>query len=145
VLRFRVLGPLENTWRHRLQVIDVVPEAAGVVSILMRGRNVDELGAEPGQFFRWRFLTGASWRTAHPFSLSAVPRGDHLRITVKALGDGSRLVHSVRPGTLVLAEGPSGAMPGRRRHAPGSCSSPAASESPRCERCSSPSTSRAAR
>lgn len=118
VLRYRVVGPLETTWRHRLRVVAVLPEADGVVSVVMRGRHVDELGAQAGQFFRWRFLTASTWRTAHPFSLSAVPHGDHVRITVKALGDGSGLIHSVRPGTLVLAEGPSGAMTARRRTRP---------------------------
>jgi predicted ferric reductase len=116
--RFRLLAPLENAWRNRLRVEAVIPEADGVVSLIMRGRHVAELGAEPGQFFRWRFLTAATWRTAHPFSLSAVPSGDHLRITVKALGDGSRLVHAVQPGTLVLAEGPSGALTAQRRTRP---------------------------
>jgi ferredoxin-NADP reductase/DMSO/TMAO reductase YedYZ heme-binding membrane subunit len=118
VLRYRVLGPLENVWRHRLRVAAIVPEADGVVSLVLRGRHLAEMGAEPGQFFRWRFLTAATWRTAHPFSLSAVPRDDVLRITVKALGDGSRLLHAVRPGTLVLPEGPSGAMTARRRTRP---------------------------
>jgi predicted ferric reductase len=115
VVRFRVIAPLENVWRHRLRVIAVVPEADGVVSLIIQGRHVDELDAQAGQFFRWRFLTAATWRTAHPFSLSAVPHGDLLRITVKALGDGSRLIHAVRPGTVVLPEGPSGAMTAHRR------------------------------
>jgi ferredoxin-NADP reductase/DMSO/TMAO reductase YedYZ heme-binding membrane subunit len=115
VLRYRVIAPLESIWRHRLRVEAVIPEADGVVSVIMRGRHVGELDIDAGQFFRWRFLTGSTWRTAHPFSLSAVPRGDLLRITVKALGDGSRLIHSVRPGTLVLAEGPSGALTAQRR------------------------------
>lgn len=110
LVRYRVIAPLESTWRHRMRVEAVVPEAKGVVSLILRGRHLDELGAQAGQFFRWRFLTASTWRTAHPFSLSAPPRGDLLRITVKALGDGSRLLHAVRPGTLVLAEGPSGAM-----------------------------------
>jgi predicted ferric reductase len=118
VLRYRVLAPLENTWRHRLRVQAVVPEADGVVSLILRGRHVHELRAEAGQFFRWRFLTARTWRTAHPFSLSAVPRDEHLRITVKALGAGSRLVQAVRPGTLVLAEGPSGALTAQRRTRP---------------------------
>lgn len=118
VLRFRVLAPLENAWRHRLRVAAVVPEANGVVSLIMHGEHVAELGAEPGQFFRWRFLTTATWRTAHPFSLSAVPSRNYLRITVKALGDGSRLIHAVQPGTLVLAEGPSGALTARKRTRP---------------------------
>jgi ferredoxin-NADP reductase len=118
VLRYRVIAPLEIAWRHRLRVQAVVPEADGVVSLVMRGRHLEELGAEAGQFFRWRFLTTATWRTAHPFSLSTPPHGDLLRITVKALGEGSRLVHAVRPGTLVLAEGPSGAMTAQRRTRP---------------------------
>ena len=118
VLRHRVLGPLENVWRHRLRVVAVRPEADGVVSLVMRGHHLDELDPEPGQFFRWRFLIASTWRTAHPFSLSAPRHGDHLRITVKDLGAGSRLIHAVRPGTLVLPEGPSGALTADRRTRP---------------------------
>lgn len=81
----------------------------------MRGRHLDELGAESGQFFCWRFLTASTSYMAHPFSLSAPAQCDLLRITVKDLGAGTRRVHSVRPGTLVLAEGPSGAMTTKRR------------------------------
>ena len=73
VLRHRVLTPLRNASRHRLRVVDVVPEAPGVVSIVIEGRHLDELQAESGQFFRWRFLAPDHWRTAHPFSLSAPP------------------------------------------------------------------------
>lgn len=115
ILRYRVLAPLAHIWRHRLRVEDVIPEANGVVSIVMRGRHLDELDAEAGQFFRWRFLSKDAWRSAHPFSLSAAPDSDLLRITVKALGTGSARLHAVRPGTRVLAAGPYGAMTARRR------------------------------
>ena len=115
VVRFRLLLPVENAWRHRLRVEAVFLEAPGVVSVFMRGRHLHELGAEPGQFFRWRFLRRGLWRTAHPFSLSAPRHGDFLRITVKALGDGSSCVQALTPGTRVFAEGPSGAMTARRR------------------------------
>lgn len=118
VARYRVLDPLLVAWRHRLRVVSLRPEADGVVSILMYGHHLDELRAESGQFFRWRFLTSATWQTAHPFSLSAPPTDRYFRITVKELGRGSGLVQRVRPGTLVLAEGPSGAMTGRRRSRP---------------------------
>ena len=37
------------------------------------GRDLDRVGAQPGQFFLWRFLTGQGWARAHPFSLSAAP------------------------------------------------------------------------
>ncbi|WP_136641893.1 ferric reductase-like transmembrane domain-containing protein [Subtercola vilae] len=118
VLRYRVLRPLEQTWRHRLRVETVLSEAPGVVSIVFRGHYVDDLHAVPGQFFRWRFLTRRTWLSAHPFSLSAPAQNNRLRITVKDLGSGSRLLHSITPGTLVLAEGPYGAMTSRRRTRP---------------------------
>ena len=114
VLRHRLLEPLRGAVRHRLRVEAVVPEAPGVVSIVLAGDHLDELAAEPGQFFRWRFLTPDTWRTAHPFSLSAPPTASRLRLTVKALGDGSRL-QGIDVGTWVVAEGPYGAMTAARR------------------------------
>ena len=115
VLRHRLLGPLRGAVRHRLRVVAVVPEAPGVVSIVLAGVHLDELSAEPGQFFRWRFLTPDTWRTAHPFSLSAAPTRTHLRLTVKALGDGTRLLQGIDVGTWVVAEGPYGALTAARR------------------------------
>jgi predicted ferric reductase len=115
VLRYRVLAPLQATLRHRLRVVAVIPEAAGVVSIVLQGRHVAELQAEAGQFFRWRFLTAGTWGTAHPFSLSAPPVGNRLRLTVKALGDGSGRLQRIPVGTPVAAEGPYGAMTAARR------------------------------
>jgi predicted ferric reductase len=115
VLRYRLLAPLQAAMRHRLRVVAVLPEAPGVVSIVLQGRHVAELQAAPGQFFRWRFLTGGSWGTAHPFSLSAPPVGNRLRLTVKALGDGSQRLQGVPVGTRVIAEGPYGAMTSARR------------------------------
>ena len=115
VLRYRVLAPLRAATRHRLRVTAAVEEAPGVVSIVLSGHHLDELRAEPGQFFRWRFLTPDTWLTAHPFSLSAPPRADTLRLTVKDLGDGSGLLQHVEPGTWVIAEGPYGAMTAARR------------------------------
>ncbi len=115
VLRYRLVAPLHQAFRHRLRVRQVIPEGEGVVSIVIDGRHLDELAAEAGQFFRWRFLSVGTWRSAHPFSLSAPPQDETLRITVKALGEGSRRLHGLRPGTPILAEGPYGALTARRR------------------------------
>jgi predicted ferric reductase len=115
VLRHRVLTPLRNATRHRMRVAAVVPEAAGVVSVIIEGRRLDELRALPGQFFRWRFLTPDHWASAHPFSLSAVPTPTRLRLTVKALGEGSGTLQSLEVGTWVMAEGPYGAITTDRR------------------------------
>ena len=108
IVVWRVLLPAAKALRHGLHVVDVVDEAPGVVSLHIAGRGLDRLSARPGQFFFWRFLTRGSWWTSHPFSLSAAPTNDALRITVKALGDHSGRMGQIRPGTRVIAEGPLG-------------------------------------
>lgn len=115
VLTHRVITPVRDATRHRLRVVGVVSEAPGVVSVVVEGRKVHELAAQPGQFFRWRFLAPGLWRTAHPFSISAPPVGNRLRLTVKALGDGSSRVQGLSVGTRVLAQGPYGALTEARR------------------------------
>jgi predicted ferric reductase len=118
VLVWRVVLPLWRSARHALRVTSVVPEAPDVVSVHLTGRRLDRLGAEAGQFFSWRFLTGPGWTRAHPYSLSAAPDGSGLRITVKQLGDGSARLPAVRPGTRVLVEGPYGRLSARARTRP---------------------------
>jgi ferredoxin-NADP reductase len=110
LLWYRVVVPVRNAVRHRLVVAAVHPEAPGVVSIVVTGRRLPQLGAESGQFFRWRFLTRELWWVSNPYSLSAAPWGDRLRITVRASGDHSAALARLRPGTRILAEGPYGAM-----------------------------------
>ncbi len=110
VLLFRIGIPLGRSLYHRIEVEAVVPEAPGVVSVWLRGQRLHELPVRAGQFFHWRFLGVPGWTRAHPYSLSAAPRPDRLRITVKELGDGSELVSRLRPGTRVLFEGPYGGL-----------------------------------
>jgi ferredoxin-NADP reductase len=88
--------------------VDVVAEGPDVVSLRIGGRGLERLRAEPGQFFLWRFLARGRWWKAHPFSLSAAPDGQSLRITVKALGDDSAGLSGIPVGTRVVAEGPFG-------------------------------------
>jgi predicted ferric reductase len=76
----------------------------------MTGKRLDELPARAGQFFLWRFMTRDRWWQANPFSLSAAPDGKSLRLTAKALGDGSSGLRSLKVGTRVFAEGPYGAF-----------------------------------
>ena len=108
VLLFRVGHPVLLDRRHRLKVLRVVPEAAGVASVYVTGTDLRNFRARPGQFFMWRFLAPQRWWMAHPFSLSAAPNGEYLRITVKEVGDGTRDIQLLRPGTRVAVEGPYG-------------------------------------
>ena len=79
-----------------------------MTSVWFTGRNLDELGVHAGNFMLFRFVSWGHLLTAHPYSVSSVPEAGTLRITVGALGDHSRLIRDLRPGTLVLAEGPFG-------------------------------------
>ena len=62
-----------------------------------------------------RFLTRDGWWRGHPFSISAAPNGEWLRITVKDLGDDSARLQRLAVGTPVYVEGPYGALTGARR------------------------------
>jgi predicted ferric reductase len=109
---YRIVVPVSATFRHRLRVASVRREAPGVTSLYIAGRDLAALRPQPGQFFRWRFLTRDGWWQSHPFSLSTAPRAKikRLRITVKALGDYTAALQRTKPGTRVIAEGPYGAI-----------------------------------
>jgi predicted ferric reductase len=110
VLVFRVGQPVWRSLRHRLRVVEVRNEARGVVSVICQGRHLEKLAVSGGQFFLWRVLTKHQWWQAHPYSLSALPQPPYLRFTVKGLGDSSRALASLRPGTTIAFEGPYGAF-----------------------------------
>jgi predicted ferric reductase len=110
LITWRFAIPVIRSLRLGLKVEQVVKEGPGVFSIIMKGRNVESLGAQGGQFFGWRFLTKGHWFISHPYSLSAAPTKKYLRVTVKDLGDHSGSVTFIKPGTRVFLEGPYGAF-----------------------------------
>jgi predicted ferric reductase len=118
ILAFRVGQPIALSLRHRLRVANVVDEAPGVVSVYVTGRELHRLPVRAGQYFIWRFLTANGWWRGHPFSLSAAPNGEYLRLTIKDSGDYTRLLQQLRVGTGVFAEGPYGVLTGARRTRP---------------------------
>lgn len=110
VLIYRVALPMWRTARHRVRVDAVVAEGPGVVSVHLRGRDLDRLAIRGGQFLRWRFLTADGWWRSHPFSVSAVPGGDGMRLTARLVGEGTAALARLRPGTGVAFEGPYGVL-----------------------------------
>ncbi|MEU6737403.1 ferredoxin reductase family protein [Streptomyces physcomitrii] len=115
---YRFAVPVRRGLRHRLRVVAVHREAPDVFSVHLTGRHLEELGAEPGQFFRWRFLAQGLWWAANPYSLSAPPHPRHLRITVKNAGGHSAALARLTPGTRVWAEGPYGSFTANRGTGP---------------------------
>jgi len=110
LLAFRIGLPLVRWQRHRLEVLETVREGSRTTSVYIGGEDLDQLHYRPGQFFIWRFLDRRRWSEAHPFSVSAPPNSDHLRLTVRAIGDFSKDLTELRPGTPVLVEGPFGSF-----------------------------------
>jgi predicted ferric reductase len=115
VVVWRILLPLWRSARYRLRVAGVVRESSDVVSVYLTGHRLDRLPTRAGQFINVRFLSRPGWTRANPFSLSVAPNGHTLRITAKALGEGSARLAQLRPGTRVLFEGPYGRLSSRAR------------------------------
>lgn len=110
VLYWRIGLPIARSLRHNIKVEKVIVEGPGIISVVMKGRKLHKLSAQGGQFFSWRFFTRGLLLVAHPYSLSAAPTENHIRITVKDLGDHSRSMGQIQPGTRVFVEGPYGAF-----------------------------------
>ena len=111
VLTHRFYLPVRRHLRHRLRISHIVAEAPDTISVYITGNNIDQLNAQGGQYFRWRFLARGVWYQTHPFSLSAHPTENTLRLTVKGVGAYTRrLKRRLRPGQRVLADGPYGAF-----------------------------------
>jgi len=99
-------------------LVDVVGESNRVVSVHVRGRRLDRLRTRSGQFFIWRFLDGPGWSRANPYTISAAPTHDRLRVTIQNVGEGSGRVNRLKPGTRVFLEGPYGSMTAEHRSHP---------------------------
>ena len=106
VLIWRVALPGWRTLRYDLRVQAVVGEAPGVVSVLMASRRPGRVHAEAGQFYSFRFLGGAGWSRAHPYSLSAAPDGSTLRVTARTVGDGGGRTCGAAAGNAGPGGGP---------------------------------------
>ncbi len=110
ILVFRVGAPIRQSLRLGLRVHAVERADDDAVHVHLTGRHLDRLNAAGGQWFSFRFGTRRWWWQGHPYSLSARPTSSFMRITVRDLGDHSRALASLRPGTRVFVEGPYGAM-----------------------------------
>ena len=115
VFAYRILLPVWRSCFHQLRVAAVEPEAPGVVSVLLEGRRLRLMPISGGQFIQLRILKRGLWWQAHPYSVSALPDGRFLRVTVKDLGDHSGSLAQLEPGTRVAIEGPYGAFTAESR------------------------------
>lgn len=113
VLWYRLLRPVWLYKKHGFAVDRIVMETADVMSIYIKGGNLDAFPVEPGQFALLRFWAPGFRFQAHPFSFSKAPEGGELRFSVKKLGDFTASLHAgLKPGTPVIIDGPHGVFTG---------------------------------
>jgi predicted ferric reductase len=105
---WRFIVPIVRSSRHDLRVERIEKVGHDVISIHLRGRDLRALGSDGGQFFVWRFWTGETWFHSHPISLSSVPTDSRVRITLRAVGNGTARLAQLPKGTRVSLEGPYG-------------------------------------
>jgi predicted ferric reductase len=86
----------------------IVPETDTVNSVYITGKNIERLKVKPGQFIIVRFLAKNYIGEAHPFSISEIPKNNTIRMSIKAVGDFTKTIGTIKPGTKVFIEGPYG-------------------------------------
>jgi predicted ferric reductase len=95
-------------WRFGFKVEKVVAETPTATSVYITGKNLEKYKARGGQFVLVRFLAPPYIWQEHPFSLSMLPNKEHIRLTIRQLGDFTNLIPQLKPGTPVWVSGPFG-------------------------------------
>jgi predicted ferric reductase len=120
VLHVRVLKPW---WlrRHPYRVIEVTPERGDAWTVTVEPVGHTGFTFQPGQFAWLTLRHGPFPMREHPFSIASAPdsTGRRVAFTIKALGDFTRTIGSVRPGEIAYVDAPYGAFTIDRHPAPG--------------------------
>jgi len=95
---------------HGFRVEKIVPEANGIYSVYISGKNIHKFTYVAGQYAHWRFLHPHFILQNHPFSISSIPGSDHLRFTFRTSGDFTNKLTSVPIGTRLFVDGPRGSF-----------------------------------
>src|ERR671917_513445 len=124
ILWVRVVRPLElrsKAWR----IEAVIPERGNICTIVLKpsrlhARKFDRFHFEPGQF-AWITVGKSPFAiTRHPFSIpSSAEKTDRVPMSIKAAGDFTRNIGSLKPGAAAYLDGPYGAFTVDRHNAPG--------------------------
>lgn len=98
-----------------LEVVAVTPENADTTSLFIKGPDMERFKArKPGQFASIRVMrydeagNELGFSEPHPFTLSCAPHEDTLRMTIKAVGEFTKKVRELRPGTKIRCSAPYG-------------------------------------
>jgi predicted ferric reductase len=118
-LHVRVVRPW---WLHRrpYRVVERRAERGDAWTLELEPQGHRGFDYQPGQFAWLTLRDRPSAMHEHPFSFSSSPtRPGRLGFTIKELGDFTRTIKDVTPGTLAFVDGPYGAFSLDRYPAPG--------------------------
>ena len=110
VAYYRFIRHITLSLYHGFKIEKIVPEANGIYSVYISGRNIQKYNYKAGQYAHWRMLNPKLFLQNHPFSFSSIPGSDHLRFTFKTSGDFTNKLASVPVGTRLLVDGPRGSF-----------------------------------
>ena len=102
-------GRLAAAAIHPLHVAETRQLNDDTTELRLAGGGLHTMHGDAGQFVIVRPLVKGLWWQAHPFSLSAAPTTEGLRISVKTKGDATAAIGNLPRGTRVVVEGPFGA------------------------------------
>jgi predicted ferric reductase len=99
---YRRFGPLFD---YIVESVDDIGDDITELVLQPQGRT---LRPAPGQFIYVSFDADAVNQEPHPFSMSSSPAADHLRLSIKRLGDWTQNVAQIKPGKAARVWGPYG-------------------------------------
>lgn len=110
IFHVRLLRPLlllREPWR----VVEVRPELASSWTVVVEPRGHTGFSFEPGQFAWLTVGRSPLAMQEHPFSIASSPDpGGRMEFVIKELGDFTRTVGGIPPGTVAYVDGPYGAF-----------------------------------
>jgi predicted ferric reductase len=106
------------TRARALTVREILRPADGVVELRMENARRALRRRKAGQFAYFRVLSKTCGIEEHPFTIASPPGENDVSIVVKNLGDYTRRLGDVEPGTKVLSDGPYGIFTPRREEPP---------------------------
>ncbi len=119
IVQVRLIRPLQML-RRPYKVQQVIAERGSTWTLVLRPEGHGGFRFLPGQF-AWLTLWSSPFAMhEHPFSISSSAQlAGELHFTIKELGDFTRRVKTVEPGTLAYLDGPYGAFSVDRSQASG--------------------------
>lgn len=103
-------GPM-NEYTESL-LISKQPENHHIVSFEIKPIPSMLAKRRAGQYLLLKLKEAGGWSESHPFTITSRLNDDHLKITVKKIGDFTTRLHAIEPPVPVMIQGPLGSFAG---------------------------------